>query len=220
MISSGYAGHTEHKSQLRLLNENMRYQLHELSQYDKVQFSGGSVSIIHDLIQNHHSHVIGRATGLGAPHRNPTDAFCVRASFHWYKATTHPASSGSLINCHLTQYASVSDITNSNTVSTLMSLSVGDQYKGLDPNPFQHEESNPRSFTKKESELLQNRLEKQLGPEYISTRPGPGGTKLSYLEAYSAINLANEVFGFNGWSSTVKETVVDFVRATRLRLWE
>jgi len=58
-------------------------------------------------------------------------------------------------------------------------------------------------------------LNKQLGPEYVSTRPGAGGGKVAYLAAEKAINLANEVFGFNGWSSSIQQVQIDFVRYTR-----
>ncbi|KAL7277287.1 hypothetical protein ACG7TL_009143 [Trametes sanguinea] len=61
---------------------------------------------------------------------------------------------------------------------------------------------------------LQAKLDKKLGPEYISQRPGPGGgPKLTYAEGWKIINLANEVarFGFNGWSSNVVSITTDFV---------
>jgi DNA repair and recombination protein RAD52 len=49
---------------------------------------------------------------------------------------------------------------------------------------------------------LQARLTQKLGPEFLSQRPGPGGgPKLTYVEGWKVINLANEVFGFNGWST-------------------
>ncbi|THV00733.1 hypothetical protein K435DRAFT_656676 [Dendrothele bispora CBS 962.96] len=58
---------------------------------------------------------------------------------------------------------------------------------------------------------LQAKLNQQLGPEYISTRPGPGGgPKLVYAEGWKIINLANEVFGFNGWSSNLVNLATDF----------
>lgn len=66
-------------------------------------------------------------------------------------------------------------------------------------------------FTAQEIATLQSRLEKQLGPEYISTRPGAGGGKVHYLAAEKVINLANEVFGFNGWSSAIQNVQIDFV---------
>ncbi|KAH9936020.1 Rad52 22 double-strand break repair protein [Amylocystis lapponica] len=59
---------------------------------------------------------------------------------------------------------------------------------------------------------LQAKLNKKLGPEFISQRPGPGGgPKLTYAEGWRIINLANEVFGFNGWSSTVVSLTTDFI---------
>lgn len=59
---------------------------------------------------------------------------------------------------------------------------------------------------------LQAKLNQKLGPEYISQRPGPGGgPKLIYAEGWKIINLANEVFGFNGWSSTVVSLATDFI---------
>lgn len=58
---------------------------------------------------------------------------------------------------------------------------------------------------------LQSKLGRKLGPEYISQRPGPaGGPKLTYIEGWKVINLANEVFGFNGWSSSVVSLSTDF----------
>lgn len=78
-------------------------------------------------------------------------------------------------------------------------------------NPF--EETKPRvsEYTAQEIATLQSRLEKQLGPEYISSRAGPSGQKVHYLAAEKCIQLANEIFGFNGWSSQIMDTQVDFV---------
>ncbi|KAF9517727.1 hypothetical protein BS47DRAFT_1290541 [Hydnum rufescens UP504] len=59
---------------------------------------------------------------------------------------------------------------------------------------------------------LQAKLNRQLGPEFISQRPGPGGgPKLTYAEGWQIINLANEVFGFDGWSTSVVNLTVDFI---------
>lgn len=60
--------------------------------------------------------------------------------------------------------------------------------------------------------MLQSRLDRRLGPEYLSTRPGAGGQKLHYLTGATCINLANEVFGFNGWSSSIQNITIDDVR--------
>lgn len=66
-------------------------------------------------------------------------------------------------------------------------------------------------YTAQEIATLQSRLEKRLGPEYISSRAGPSGQKVHYIAAEKCIQLANEVFGFNGWSSSIMNLQVDFV---------
>ncbi|CAG8949179.1 hypothetical protein HYFRA_00004802 [Hymenoscyphus fraxineus] len=78
-------------------------------------------------------------------------------------------------------------------------------------NPF--EEVRPRisEYTAQEIITLQTRLDKQLGPEYISSRAGPGGQKIHYLAGEKCIQLANEVLGFNGWSSQIRDLQVDYV---------
>lgn len=78
-------------------------------------------------------------------------------------------------------------------------------------NPFDEVKPIISEYTAQEIATLQSRLEKQLGPEYISSRAGPSGQKVHYLAAEKCIQLANEVFGFNGWSSQIKEVQVDFV---------
>ncbi|KGQ05325.1 hypothetical protein BB8028_0004g03720 [Beauveria bassiana] len=85
----------------------------------------------------------------------------------------------------------------------------GDQHKAW-ANPY--EEPRPRisEWTAKEIATISVRLDKQLGPEYISSRAGPGGTRVHYLTAEKCINLANEIFGFNGWSSSIQNIQVDF----------
>ncbi|KAL6805779.1 hypothetical protein J3E68DRAFT_422021 [Trichoderma sp. SZMC 28012] len=85
----------------------------------------------------------------------------------------------------------------------------GDQHQEW-PNPF--EEAKPRisGWSAKEIATIASRLDKQLGPEYISSRAGPGGSRVHYLTAEKVIGLANEVFGFNGWSSSIQNIQVDF----------
>lgn len=66
--------------------------------------------------------------------------------------------------------------------------------------------------TTKKIATLQAKLNRKLGPEFISQRPGPGGgPKLTYVEGWKIINLANEVFGFNGWSSSIVSLNTDFM---------
>ena len=42
-----------------------------------------------------------------------------------------------------------------------------------------------------------------LGKEFVSSRPGPGGRSLSYIQAVDLIRIANHVFGFDGWKSEI-----------------
>ncbi|KAI8355543.1 hypothetical protein BD560DRAFT_335908 [Blakeslea trispora] len=65
-------------------------------------------------------------------------------------------------------------------------------------------------YTAEEYKNITEQLRKNLGPEWLNQRTGPNG-KLTYIEGKTAINIANEIFGFNGWSSQIKETTVDFV---------
>ncbi|KAJ5787248.1 hypothetical protein N7457_002238 [Penicillium paradoxum] len=103
-------------------------------------------------------------------------------------------------------------------------LSVGDQHRGgagsiMMPNatgtavtnPFEEPQRRISEYTAQEIATLQARLDKKLGPEYISARPGAAGQKVHYLSADKCINLANEVFGFNGWSSSIQLVQIDFV---------
>ncbi len=78
-------------------------------------------------------------------------------------------------------------------------------------NPFEEPQKRISEFTAQEIATLQSRLEKQLGPEYLSSRAGPSGQKVHYITAEKCIALANEVFGFNGWSSGIQNIQVDFV---------
>ncbi|KAL2042206.1 hypothetical protein N7G274_004694 [Stereocaulon virgatum] len=89
----------------------------------------------------------------------------------------------------------------------------GEQHKpaATSVNPYEEVKPCIREYTAFEIATLSSRLEKQLGPEYISSRPGAGGGKVHYLSADKCINLANEVFGFNGWSSGIQQVQIDFV---------
>ncbi|XP_042608688.1 DNA repair protein RAD52 homolog isoform X2 [Cyprinus carpio] len=67
------------------------------------------------------------------------------------------------------------------------------------------------AYTAEEYQAVQNALQKKLGPEYISTRQAGGGQKVCYIEGHKVISLANEMFGYNGWSHSISQQNVDFV---------
>ncbi|XP_048463986.1 DNA repair protein RAD52 homolog isoform X3 [Rhincodon typus] len=66
-------------------------------------------------------------------------------------------------------------------------------------------------YTADEYQAIQNALQRRLGPEYISQRPAGGGQKVCYIEGHRIVNLANELFGYNGWSHSITQQNVDFV---------
>ncbi|BCR85137.1 RAD52 DNA repair protein RADC [Aspergillus chevalieri] len=105
---------------------------------------------------------------------------------------------------------------------------VGDQHRAtpacvmmpnttgtMSGNPFEEPQRRMNEYTAKEIATLQARLDKKLGPEYISSRPGAAGQRVHYLSADKCINLANEVFGFNGWSSSIQNIQIDFVEESQ-----
>eukprot|EP01135_Chromosphaera_perkinsii_P005897 Nk52_evm30s370 gene=Nk52_evmTU30s370 len=66
----------------------------------------------------------------------------------------------------------------------------------------------PQHLTTEERQKIHNALQEKLHPESISYRSGTGG-KVAYLEGWKSLELANSIFGYDGWSSSVIECVVD-----------
>ena len=48
-------------------------------------------------------------------------------------------------------------------------------------------------------------------------RPVGGGQHAAYLEGHKAVSLANEIFGYNGWSHSVSQQTIDFVDHSQVR---
>ncbi|CAG03385.1 unnamed protein product, partial [Tetraodon nigroviridis] len=61
------------------------------------------------------------------------------------------------------------------------------------------------AYTAEEYQAVQNALKQRLGPEYISTRMAGGGQKVCYVEGHRVVSLANEMFGYNGWSHSITQ---------------
>jgi len=62
-----------------------------------------------------------------------------------------------------------------------------------------------------EHEAIENALKKRLGRNYLSTRPAGGGNQVVYIEGWKVVDIANNIFGFNGWSHSVTNSSVDFI---------
>eukprot|EP01113_Clastostelium_recurvatum_P000269 TRINITY_DN10122_c0_g1_i1.p1 TRINITY_DN10122_c0_g1~~TRINITY_DN10122_c0_g1_i1.p1 ORF type:complete len:130 (-),score=16.38 TRINITY_DN10122_c0_g1_i1:415-777(-) len=67
-----------------------------------------------------------------------------------------------------------------------------------------------QSFTDEERLTVRRLLERKLGKDELSYRGGPEGTKVAYLEISKAIEIANDTFGYNGWSSSVINLSQDY----------
>mmetsp|Transcript_8727 Transcript_8727/g.12046 ORF Transcript_8727/g.12046 Transcript_8727/m.12046 type:complete len:267 (-) Transcript_8727:794-1594(-) len=67
------------------------------------------------------------------------------------------------------------------------------------------------SFSVDEKEEIRALLNKKLNKDELSYRAGPGGQKLAYIETWKAIEMANEIFGYNGWSSSVINLSQDYI---------
>lgn len=70
------------------------------------------------------------------------------------------------------------------------------------------------------------RLSDGLG-ELELTRPRPGltptratGSRMKYLEGWKAIDLANDVFGFNGWSTSIRKIETPVCREKSPGRWD
>ncbi|PRP81826.1 hypothetical protein PROFUN_10575 [Planoprotostelium fungivorum] len=66
------------------------------------------------------------------------------------------------------------------------------------------------SISEEERAHITEQLRRKLTPDEVKTRPGTHG-EFTYIEGWKAVELANEIFGFNGWSCQVVVVVIDFV---------
>jgi DNA repair and recombination protein RAD52 len=71
-------------------------------------------------------------------------------------------------------------------------------------------DENKFGWSKDELKTISLSLSKKLGPEYISYRQGFGNMRLSYIEGWVIIDLANQIFGFDGWSIEIKSVTIDY----------
>lgn len=64
-------------------------------------------------------------------------------------------------------------------------------------------------WTEEEEVRIQKALCQPIEYEHIQFRPSAQGS-VAYVEGWKVLNLANEVFGFNGWSSEILSLTRDF----------
>lgn len=64
---------------------------------------------------------------------------------------------------------------------------------------------------------IRQKLDVGLSRSETMQRPGPGGCRLTYIEGWKVIHDANQIFGFNGWSSTIVALDLRFVESSNGR---
>ena len=57
---------------------------------------------------------------------------------------------------------------------------------------------------------IRNLLQKKVDEKLCSVRPGPSNMRLLYMEGNKVIELANAIFGHDGWSTAITNLNVDF----------
>lgn len=72
-----------------------------------------------------------------------------------------------------------------------------------------------RPFSADELHRIQQGLMKKLPRSCLSERSAGAGGKVSYIEGHRVIDHANQVLGFDGWSSSLLSLTQDYVRARR-----
>lgn len=65
-------------------------------------------------------------------------------------------------------------------------------------------------FSEEQVVRIQKALDEPVDAATIQFRPSAQGS-VAYVEGWKALSLANEVFGFNGWSSEILTLTTDFV---------
>lgn len=95
-----------------------------------------------------------------------------------------------------------------------MFVGVGMEDKGKKPEGNNVQMFGKQEFCAEEREAIRQLLNQKLGKEHLATRPGSAGTTFTYVESWKVIELANQIFGFNGWSSSVVDITPDYVRAS------
>jgi len=71
-----------------------------------------------------------------------------------------------------------------------------------------------QEYTQSEKSAISSLLEQKLGADEVTFRTGAGNQSVGYLETWRAIELANEIFGYDGWSSSVINLSQDFCDGT------
>ena len=62
-------------------------------------------------------------------------------------------------------------------------------------------------------------LRLHLARDEISSRAGAGSSRYQYLPTNKAVELANWIFGYDGWSSSIQDVTIDFLEESKENRW-
>ena len=62
-------------------------------------------------------------------------------------------------------------------------------------------------------------LRLHLARDEISSRAGSGSSRYQYLPTNKAVELANYIFGYDGWSSSIQDVTIDFLEESKEGRW-
>jgi DNA repair and recombination protein RAD52 len=74
-----------------------------------------------------------------------------------------------------------------------------------------------RAYTSEQSARLAHLLSQDVMVDDIAHRKGASNTQLSYLEGHKVVEIANNIFGPDGWSCTVEDVTVRYMDAVKNR---
>ena len=147
-------------------------------------FPGGSVTrqmvskeMVHHQAHHHHSMTEATAAPLQPPNYSYQSAHYFHALAAYHHNTTPSTPS-------------------TPSTTSFNNLYVRDPRTGL---PLKDARTN-------ESITIEKMLSTKPLRSDISTRPGPGNRQLTYMSGESVTRTLNDIFGFDGWSSDIKNT--------------
>lgn len=96
---------------------------------------------------------------------------------------------------------------NEAAAASLYSFGANSASNSFQPNvPFVER----HSFSPEEQESINKKLN-DVEQDDICFRSGVGGAKLAYMEGWKVIKIANDIFGFNGWSTCILNVSIDYL---------
>lgn len=77
----------------------------------------------------------------------------------------------------------------------------------------------PRAWDAAERDIVQAHCSAKLRKDEIAQRDGGSAGKVSYIEAWRVIEKAQQIFGFDGWSSRIVDIAKEYEEQTSNSRW-